>query len=470
MSYATRLGGEALFAAALMAPAAARSDEIDPGGRAMLLRAQEVVAAYHAGAPRSGATLSVVYFITADGEPLRAHTERLDRVMADVNDFYRDGLRRFGIETDGIPLERDGGKLTLHIVRGKPPASEYHYSSEDETIAEVRNAMKGTFDLDREHVLICYALCRREPDGRYVFDAPYYGEDSQRSGVCNAADCELLDPALLRDTRRKIVYTEHYYPLVEESVARFNTKYLGGTEHELGHGLGLPHDNGNPVERQSGVSLLGWGNLSYRSNDWGAEPTSHLSRATALRLVSHPLVTGSDRGRRDDARGRFDGLRFSRVSGTVRLEATLAGDIPPTPRSPTSGRPATRPITALAPTRRCSSRAVPSRWTSRGSRPHLSPQARRPARQRGGVDTDANDHHQSRRRPRVGRPGRPRRPTRRAGREDAQPRGPGFAERPGHRLLEDARGETPPWPAPLDPRAPAADRRLRFDRRPRVAR
>ena len=189
--------------------------------------------------------------------------------------------------------------------------------------------MRGTFDLDREYVLVFYALCRKEPDGRYVFDAPYYGDGTQKAGLCHAADCEWLDPALLRDTGRRITYTEHYYPRVEESVAEFNTKYLGGTAHDLAHGLGLPHDDGSPPEQPFGVSLMGRGNLSYRRDVWGGGRPAYLSRASALRLVAHPLVTGSDRGRRGDAGGRFDSLRFSPGAGTVRIEGVVRGDIPP---------------------------------------------------------------------------------------------------------------------------------------------
>ena len=181
---------------------------------------------------------------------------------------------------------------------------------------------------DREHLLVFYALCRKESDGRYVFDAPYYGVGSQRSGLCHAADCELLDPALLTDTKRKIVYTEHYYPRVEETVARFNTKYIGGTAHELGHGLGLSHDDGSGPERPFGALLMGIGNLNYRQDVWGGGPPAYLARASALRLLSHPLITGSDRGRWDKAGASFESLVFSTSGVQLRIEGTITGPVP----------------------------------------------------------------------------------------------------------------------------------------------
>jgi len=158
-------------------------------------------------------------------------------------------------------LEREAGKLKLHQVRGKLPAAQYHYSSGEVTKAEVRDALRGTFDLDREHVLIFYALCRREPDGRYVFDAPYYGDGSQRSGLCNAADCELLDPVLLRDAGRKIVYSEHYYPLVEESDKLEDVRAATQMAAEW---LGVPFENIRFVQGDTDAVPIGRGSYGSR--------------------------------------------------------------------------------------------------------------------------------------------------------------------------------------------------------------
>ena len=289
----------------------------------MIQQAHGAIAAYHAGQPKSNAVLRVVYFHPSDRDPLPNYAERLDRVLNDVSDFYRDGLRRFGFANDGLPLERKDGRLVLHVVRGKRAASAYTHESGETTTAEVRDALKGTVDLDREHVLILYALCRREPDGRYVFDAPYYGDGSsnQRRGLCHAADCELLDPRLLTETGKKIIYTEHYYPRFESTWARFNSWYLGGIAHELGHGLGLPHDAGSDAEQRFGTSLMGGGNHTYRQEIWGGGKPSFLSRATALRLVAHPLFTGSNLGRWESPAVGLESLSFSAHGRTLRIEA-----------------------------------------------------------------------------------------------------------------------------------------------------
>lgn len=287
-----------------------------------------MVSAYHTGQPPATNRLRMVYFVPQNSEPLPHYTERLERVMADVSDFYRDGFRRFGLTSDGLPLEREDGKLWLYLVRGKLPASQYRYESGDETMREIHDALQGTLDTEREHVLVFYTLCRQTNGGRYVFNAPYYGGGSQQNGWCHAADCELLDPGLLHETNRSIIYTEHYYPWMTQTVAQFNSFYLGGVAHELGHCLSLPHDDGGVAEQAFGVSLMGRGNTTYRQEVWGGGPPTYLGRASVLKLLSQPLFTGSNRGRWDEVKWLCDALTFSAPNGVVHVEGAITDTIP----------------------------------------------------------------------------------------------------------------------------------------------
>jgi len=103
--------------------------------------------------------------------------------------------------------------------------------------------------------------------------------------------------------------------------------YLGGTAHELGHGLGLPHDAGSPAEKDFGTSLMGMGNLTYRQEVWGGGSPVFLSRASALQLASHPLITGSDRGRWDSTDTKLD-VSFSVEDHALRIHGNVSGTIP----------------------------------------------------------------------------------------------------------------------------------------------
>ncbi|HZJ15060.1 MAG TPA: NPCBM/NEW2 domain-containing protein [Chthoniobacteraceae bacterium] len=293
--------------------------------------AQQRIAAFHAGEKPNGAVLRVVYFHAADREALPEYAARLDRILTDISAFYREGMEwRFDVKTAGLPLGRNDGKLVIHMVRGQHPAAHYQHESGDETWSEVRKALAGKFDPEHEHVLILYGLCERASDGRFVFTAPYYGAtwSDHRRGLCHAADCELLDPLLLTQKEKPFVFTEHYYERMEMTVAKFNSWYLGGIAHELGHGLGFPHDNGGPGEAP-GIALMGDGNLHYREDQWGGRRPAYLSLATALRFAAHPLVTQSDKARWQTADATFEYLSATAAKGTLRLVGRVRASIPP---------------------------------------------------------------------------------------------------------------------------------------------
>jgi hypothetical protein len=301
----------------------------DHEGIAVVTSAISSIDDYHRNAEKSDRVVRVVYFHPSDREPLDEWRDRLSRIIDDVSGFYGGGLRRFGINDRGIQFERSEDGYVFHLVRGQLTASEYSYESGGVIERELRNALAGKLAFDREHVLVIHGLCHREKDGRYIFNAPYYGRGTSQSGLCHAADCELLDPKLLKAKDRKIVYTEHYYPRQEQTVALFNTWYLGGIAHELGHGLGLPHDAGRPWERaHPATALMGSGNHHYREELWGGKRPAFLSLGSALRLLSHPLVTKSDRGRSADTNTTLQAVKFSSEGREMKLVGKIQSQVP----------------------------------------------------------------------------------------------------------------------------------------------
>ena len=300
--------------------------------RSVLKQVRARLMDFHKRQPSNTTVVKVVYFHPKDREPLTDFAPRLDRVLADVSEFYRQELDRHGFETEGIPFERSSiGQYKIHLVRGQHPGSHYTYASGHETWAEIQQALAGQIDPEKDHVLVLYGLCHQARDGRYVFHSPYYGAgwSDHRHGLCHAADCELLDPELLTAKDRPMVFSEHYYARQEMSVAQFNSWYLGGIAHELGHSLGLPHDAGGPDEQHQGTSLMGSGNLHYRSDRHGGKKPAFLSLASALRLAAHPLVTRSDKDRWSPVTLGASSIRATPgEDGTLQLSGTVQTSVP----------------------------------------------------------------------------------------------------------------------------------------------
>ena len=291
----------------------------------LLKRAHQLIKEYNTGVTPANNVVKVVYFHTRNQKPLFNWRERLTRTLNDVSDFYKEEFYKYGVDIEGIPFEKSEGNIVFHVVEGDSILQNYDIRSGQRIQSEIYNKTKGQIDFSKDHVLIINGLSYQREDGVYVFNSPYHGMGSFSNGVCQVADCELLDSKSLKDSTQRMVFSEMMIKRKECSVAEFNSWYVGGIAHEMGHIFGLPHDYGHPTEfESSGISLMGqYGSRHYREYLWGGKISSFFSAASILQLISHPIFAKSSKSNNIRKNLNLPGLEIENKSNTIILKTNV---------------------------------------------------------------------------------------------------------------------------------------------------
>lgn len=292
---------------------------------------QARVRAFHEGADKEDLKLRVIYFHAADREPLPKYQERINRIVLDIKDFYDTEFARVGLSDAQLPLEMDGDQVKIHVVKGAENHDGYGYDVQYglKMLREIGQQLRGQVDPEREFLLILCGLCDKQDDGVYKIYSPYYGLGgaNQVRGICFAADCEMLDTLNLTKTDEPFRYNEHNRNQ-RRSLADFNTVFIGGMAHELGHGLSLPHNHELSSERSKGTALMGSGNYTYRAELVGKKG-SFMTLASATRMMCHPLLTQSNKQRFDRGHVRVSNVSFSGEGKSLTVRGKVESNIEP---------------------------------------------------------------------------------------------------------------------------------------------
>ncbi|MDR0871827.1 MAG: NPCBM/NEW2 domain-containing protein [Planctomycetaceae bacterium] len=277
--------------------------------------------------------LRAVYFVPSDAEPLPDRQERLGRVMKYVQDFYRKGMfqNRFGNKTFALEWDKPA-RLKLYTVNGKKRQTEYGRSDAWVVRDEVRDALKSKYGIDiNDEVVVIFQVLLKWENGKAVELGPYVGSGSPYSGTAWVYDDKRLDAALLSSTEPGGYYGRPC------SIGQFNTHYIGGIAHELGHAFSLPHECENDEERKTkGYSLMGGGNHTFGQELRHQGLGTFLSPASALRLSKVRAFSGDLPGMRERAYWTFKDLKAVQkdktknsfvLSGRVEASPKLAGII-----------------------------------------------------------------------------------------------------------------------------------------------
>jgi hypothetical protein len=293
--------------------------------------ALKILRAYHDPNPvPCRRTLHVVYWTPADREPAPKYRERLSRVLLDVQGFYRTEMQRLGLgeRTFQLASEADG-LLKLHLVRGAKPYERYDVDSGGEIRTECLPTLEAAgIDAGRETIAIfCNMSNWDEKAGTMRQNGPYYAGGGLRSGTAWQVDSPLLDAALI--AKKEPLLTDGQYGRI--SVGKYNSIFVGGVCHELGHAFGLPHNSERPEERAAfGTALMGSGNRTYGDDRRGEGRGSFLTLAEGLRLAGQPLFSGSEKGIDLPPNVKLSDIAVERASDkkSFTFSATVSSDPP----------------------------------------------------------------------------------------------------------------------------------------------
>jgi hypothetical protein len=278
--------------------------------------------------------LHVVYFAPSDREPEPHYRERLEAMLEDIRAFYCDGMVRAGFGPKTFDLARDTeGKWILHLVKGKEPQNNYAKTDTQKICNECKPVLEasGVF-VNRETVLIiCNMATWDEKAGTFRNDhSPYNGYWTQTYGWCFAVDSAILNVDDI--PKKEPMVKDHQWG--NESLGKFNTIFIGGIAHELGHAFSLPHCGERGDEKSLGTSLMGDGNHTYREERRGEGRGTFLAMASAMKLAGRPLFSKSDKDMTLAPRLQKSEFQLStNVSakslagrtGTLRIEGTVKG-------------------------------------------------------------------------------------------------------------------------------------------------
>ncbi len=257
--------------------------------------------------------LRFVYFVPTDREPAKDYRQRLTRVIDETIKFYSQQIADYGLKAQPLAVDRDDdGLLRFVMVKAKQPWLAYNnkaYPYGEKIRNECMPALEAAgIDPQCETIAVFTAVMQwDDAKRRFRQSSPYQGGGNARHGFCWQIDAPPLDPVHLSEKTPNIDDGE--YGTV--SIGKWNSLFVGGVIHELGHALGLPHNSQRPDQRASrGTSLMGSGNRVYGEQLRGEGRGTFLTFADAVRLVSHPLFSGSDKGlhTRRPRPAQFDGL------------------------------------------------------------------------------------------------------------------------------------------------------------------
>ena len=308
--------------------------ELLPGEptKADMERARSMLRQWEEVGPEKGRrVMRICYWSPADREPQPECRARLTRVLKHVQGFYQREMASWGFSNRTIQLElAEDGLLKLHMVKGRLKSEECSESDPKDGREIKQDCLKALresgIDGEKETLVIFCNLADWDAETRTMgHHSPYYASGDSRGGTAWQVDSPLLDADLLT-VKDQMIQDKQYGRI---SLGKYNSIFIGGVCHELGHALGLPHCKECAAARAvRGTALMGSGNRTYGDELRGEGRGSFLTLPHALKLAVHPQFSGSVKQMDIRVKAEFSAWQFKTPSDGLAVGGVVSANLP----------------------------------------------------------------------------------------------------------------------------------------------
>jgi hypothetical protein len=272
--------------------------------------------------------LHVVYWRPSDREAAPGYRERLTRIMVDIREYYGQEMERLGFGTLKPRLDLvEDGLLRIHFVQSNRPDKDFEVRSGHYIRGECHPILKKAgIDGEKETLVIFTNMSRWDAETRRISqNSPYYASGSHQSGTAWQVDSAILDIKSITD-KGNFVYDGQYGRM---SLGAYNSMFIGGIAHELGHAFGLPHIRElRPQKSVYGTALMGSGNRTYGEERRGQGKGSFLTLAHALRLAAHPMFSDCTKDMQLKPEAKLEAVEIDVAPNSVQMRGRIGSALP----------------------------------------------------------------------------------------------------------------------------------------------
>jgi hypothetical protein len=295
-------------------------------------RSKASLTAWENDAPAKAKRLMrIVYWSPADREPQPEFRPRLTRVMQHIQGFYGREMASWGFPGRSIQLDIEAdGLMKIYSAKGTLKNAECSEADGSDGQAIRRDALSvlkdAGIDGNKETVVIFCNLAEWDPIKRKMsHHSPYYASGDSKGGTAWQVDSPLLDSDVL-GVKDQMLDDGQYGHI---SLGKYNSIFVGGVCHELGHALGLPHCKEDPAHRAvRGTALMGSGNRTYGEELRGESKGSFLTLAHALKLAAHPQFSGSVKEIETSVKSTYTDWQLKPTPAGLQVNAKVQANLP----------------------------------------------------------------------------------------------------------------------------------------------